>query len=112
MARHVYDHRVQVLRADRVFDGLQHRDGPHVAYGQPLWASMEPISDGERFRADSVGREMIVRFRVRLSAHSASITLSDRLECRGITYGVGGIKPLGRSGGFEITAKLVKGSAT
>ncbi|MFN3312931.1 MAG: head-tail adaptor protein [Hyphomonas sp.] len=112
MARHVYDHRLQVLRADRIFDGLQHRGGPHLPVGPALWASLEPISDGERFRADSIARQMTVRFRVRRSAQTAAITMADRLRCRDITYAVGGIKPLGRAGGFEITARLLPGAGS
>ncbi|WP_277022248.1 head-tail adaptor protein [Paracoccus hibiscisoli] len=101
------DRRVQFLRAGIIDDGLQERLGPHVPYGSPVWASKTPISDGERFRADTVAQDRTDRFVVRYSALTASITGKDRLVCEGVTYGIAGRKEIGRREGIEITASRV-----
>ena len=101
------DRRVQFLRAQNIDDGLQTLKGAFAAYGTPVWAGKTPLSDGERFRADSIMREMSVRFVVRYSAFTAGITGSDRISCEGVTYAIGGIKEIGRRVGFEMTASEV-----
>ena len=98
------DRRVQFLRAARIDDGLQSRPGAFAALGQPVWAGKTPISDGERFRADTVMRDMSQRFLVRYSPLTASLALTDRILCEGETYAILGIKEIGRREGFEITA--------
>lgn len=101
------DRKLIIMRADVVDDGYQTRPGPYLPVGVPVWAAKDEISDGERFRADGVWRDMTVRFRVRYSLATAGIRHSDRLICEGKTYGIGGIKELGRREGFEITASMV-----
>ncbi len=101
------DRRVQFLRASEINDGYQTRLGPHEPYGSPVWASKTPISDGERFRGDAVMQYQSDRFVVRYSALTASLTLSDRMTCEGVTYALAGKKELGRREGFEITAGRV-----
>lgn len=103
------DRRVQFLRAGMVNDGFQTRPGAFLPYGSAVWAHRHQISDGERFRADSVFQDMSARFTVRYSALSASITGRDRLTCEGVTYAIGGIKEIGRREGLEITASRVDG---
>lgn len=103
------DRRVQFLRAQVVDDGLQTRPHQYVAHGPAVWASKTPISDGERFRADTVMQDMTDRFVVRYSALTAGITGADRLVCEGMTYGISGRKEIGRREGIEITATRVQG---
>lgn len=101
------DRRIQFQRANIIDDGYQSRPGPHVAYGSPVWASKTPVSDGERFRADTVARDMTDRFVIRWSDWAAGITSADRLVCDGVSYGIIGRKELGRREGIEITAGRV-----
>ena len=101
------DRLVQFLRAETIDDGYQTRPGTYRPHGAPVWASKTPVSDGERFRADAVARDMTDRFVVRYSDLTAGLTGSDRLTCEGVTYGLIGIKEIGRREGFEITAGRV-----
>lgn len=101
------DRRIQILRAGSLDDGLQVRTDVFAPIGSRIWASFTPISDSERFRADSVWQDMTARFRVRYSGFTAGITAKDRLVCEGATYAIGGIKEVGRREGFEITARRI-----
>jgi len=101
------DRRVQFLRAELVNDGYQTRPGPYDPHGHKVWASKTPVSDAEKFRADSVMRDMTDRFVVRYSSLTAGLQTSDRLVCDGVTYGIAGVKEIGRREGFEITAMRV-----
>lgn len=102
------DRRVQFLRAELVDDGMQARLGPYEPLGSPVWAKRELIRDMERYAAGTVGVDAIARFSVRYWAFTASITHKDRLLCDGRTYGIAGIKEIGRRIGFEITATEVR----
>ena len=104
MARVSFDRRVQFLRAPMVDDGYQTRPGDFARHGNPVWASVKPVSDGERFRADSVFDDLTVRMQIRWSAFSSGITTHDRVVFDGDTYGIAGIKEIGRRVGLEITA--------
>jgi len=99
--------RVQFLRAPLIDDGHGERLGAYVPHGRRIWASRDPVSDGEKFRADSTARDMTDRYRVHYSRLAASITLADRLVCEGRTYGIAGIKEIGFREGFEITARAL-----
>ena len=101
------DRRVQFLRASVIDGGMRERRGAFIPYGSAVWASKTPISDGERFRADAVARNQTDRFVVRYSALTASIKGTDRLVCEGVTYGIAGLKEIGRREGIEITATRV-----
>ncbi|WP_312529462.1 head-tail adaptor protein [Paracoccus sp. (in: a-proteobacteria)] len=99
--------RVQFMRAEDVDDGFQSRPGPFSALGSPLRAGLQVVRDAERYAAGVVGVEAVARFTVRHSPFTAQITHKDRLVCEGRTYGIVGIKELGRHVGFEITASEV-----
>lgn len=101
------DRHVTFLRAQMIDDGLQTRPGPFAPIGEAVWASKTPVSDGERFRADTVMQDMTDRFVVRWSSFTTSIRGSDRLECEGVIYGIGGRKEIGRRDFIEITATSV-----
>ena len=101
------DRRVQFLRASSVDDGYQVRPGPYAVHGSPVWADRHQISDGERFRADAVYRDVTTRFTVRWSVFAAGITEQDRLTCEGLTFGIVGIKEIGRRDWLEITARTI-----
>lgn len=101
------DRKVQFLRAGIIDDGMQRRRGDFQPYGSQVLAGKTPVSDGERFRSGEVARTMTDRFVVGYSALTASITVSDRLTCEGVTYGIAAKKEVGRRCGFEITAARV-----
>lgn len=99
--------RVQFLRAEPVDDGYQFRPGPHEPYGSPILAAKDAISDRERFQAGTTAHEMTDRFVVRWTSFSSGITGKDRISCEGVTYGIVGLKELGRRQWIEITAARV-----
>jgi SPP1 family predicted phage head-tail adaptor len=94
------DRRITVERATTTTDAY----GGEVATWVPLgtvWAAVEPISDGERFRAAEVAAQVTTRFRIRWGL---GVTVEDRVVYDGRTYGIVGVKEIGRREGQEITA--------
>lgn len=74
--------------------------------GSPIWGSRMDLSDSERFQNGMADAEMVSRFRIRSSEFSRGLTAKDRLICDGRTFGIIGIKELGRNIGLEITAMV------
>lgn len=105
------DRLVQFLRAPLIDDGRGQRRGDFEPIGLPVPASKKPISDGEKFRADTTMRDMTDRFEIPASPFTAGITATDRLTCEGVTYGIAGIKEIGRREGYEITARFLPNPA-
>jgi SPP1 family predicted phage head-tail adaptor len=71
-----------------------------------LWASYEPISDGERFRANENAATASARFVVRSTSLSRSISALDRVNFQGVVYQVVHVKEKGgRNVGLELTCK-------
>lgn len=70
-----------------------------------VWASYEPLSDGEAFRAGETMAEASARFVVRYSTTLADLTPKDRLTFDGGTWQVVRVKEIGRREGLEITTK-------
>lgn len=97
------DSRVTILRASFATNSFNEK----VATWQPLatvWASADPVSDGERERAGETLGTAKFRFTVRHSTLMASVDPRDRLTFNGRTFDINGVKPLGRREGYEITA--------
>lgn len=69
-----------------------------------VWASMTPISDGERLRAGETLAQRAARFVIRYSATAASVDPRDRLTFDGDTYEINGVKEISRREFLEITA--------
>lgn len=110
----VFDVSVQFRRGTVTDDGYQsairwNSANPELDnLGLPELAAREFIRDAERYAAGTVGVDAVARFVVRYSSFTAGITHKDRLVCEGRTYGITGIKELGRRVGFEITASEVR----
>ncbi|MGR3452882.1 phage head closure protein [Pseudooceanicola sp.] len=85
-------------------------DGFNDAIGEPwsvlaeVWAQSMPLSDGERWRAGSIGATATHRFRIRYSSQVADLNPKDRLVFEGRVYDISGVKELGRRTGLEVTA--------
>lgn len=62
------------------------------------------VSDGERIAAQEVGADITLRFQIRWNSKVATINAKDRIVFEGKTYGILGVKELGRRVGREITA--------
>lgn len=70
-----------------------------------VWASYEPLSDGEVYRAGETMAEASARFVVRYSSTLAGLNPKDRLTFDGDTWQILRVKEVGRRQGWEITAK-------
>jgi SPP1 family predicted phage head-tail adaptor len=70
------------------------------------WASYEPISDGERFRAGETAATASARFVIRHSAVVADLNPKDRLTFDGAAWQILHVKEIGRREGIEISATV------
>lgn len=102
------DRKVQFLRATLDDDGFQSKPGRYRPFGVSTWASKRDVSDSERFAAGSITAGMMARFQVRYSSFTAGIRETDRLTCEGSTYGIVGIKEIGRREGLELTCQRIE----
>lgn len=98
------DRRLDILRAALTDDGFSSGPGTPAVIGT-VWASKQDVSDGERFKNGTTDAGITTRFQVRWSSLTAGILSSDTVRCEGRTYGVVGIKEIGRREGLEITAR-------
>lgn len=69
-----------------------------------VWASYEPVKDGERYRAGERAAEISARFQIRYSPTVADVTPTDRLVFDRRTYAITHVKEIGRREGLELTA--------
>lgn len=69
-----------------------------------VWASVVPVSDGERWRAGETLASRLSRFTVRYSEATAALDPRDQIEYDGRTWDIQGIKEIGRREMLEITA--------
>lgn len=98
------DQRVQFL-AEQLVDGGLRRESQYIAIGQKVWASKEDASADEVFRAGQDTARLVVRFRVKKTAFTSSITAAHRLRSGAQEFEIFGIKEVpGRGRIFEITA--------
>ncbi len=71
------------------------------------WASVAPVSDGERFRADAASATITDRFVINWNAKAELITAKDRINYGGRHYDIHGLKEIGRRHRLEISATAV-----
>ena len=69
-----------------------------------VWASFEPLSDGEQRRALEVGAAMTARFRIRWAVEVRELNPKWRVLFDGLTFDIVGVKEIGRREGWEISA--------
>jgi SPP1 family predicted phage head-tail adaptor len=97
------DRRIQFQRYTFADDGFT--STPTWAnHGGKVWSSKTDVSDGEKLRADQVAANLTARFVVRHSSFTAGLTAKDRITYKGEVFEIYGIKEIGRSEGYEITA--------
>lgn len=66
-----------------------------------VWAEVEAISDGERWRAMQVAATVTHRFRIRWGL---GVTVLDRVRLEGRDFEISGVTEIDRRAGQEITA--------
>ena len=94
------DRRISIERAVETTDGL----GGTVHTWLPLamvWAEVEPLSDGERWRAQEVAAHVTHRFRI---LWGVGVLPTDRVVYDGRVFDVSGVREIGRQEGQELTA--------
>jgi SPP1 family predicted phage head-tail adaptor len=69
-----------------------------------VWASYEPVSDGEKARAGETTSDIMARFKVRRSTVVVSLDTRDQVIFDGRIWDITGVKELGRREGLEISA--------
>lgn len=65
-------------------------------------AEVNPISDGERFRAGQIGAQVTHRFRIRWGI---GVKPTDRVLYDGLVFELHGVKEVGRREGQELTGQ-------
>ncbi len=70
-----------------------------------VWASYEPVSDGEKLRAGEIYADKMARFQILQSTATRTIDPRDRIQYDGSTWDIIGVKSMGFNVGIEITAK-------
>lgn len=92
---------------------IARRSGTANAFNEPgetwttvttVWASMTPISDGERTRAGETLAQKAARFVIRYSTTTSSVDPRDRLIFDGATYDINGVKEISPNEYLELTA--------
>lgn len=66
-------------------------------------AKVEPVSDGEQWRAGETLASKLTRFTIRYSTTVASVDPRDRIQYGGREWDIQGVKELGRREFLEIT---------
>ena len=97
------DRRITIERATATLDGFGGESLVWLTLSV-LWASVTPISDGERFRSDERAADITTRFVVRRSDMTKTIDAKDRILFEGRMYQIYGVKEIGFRDGIEITA--------
>lgn len=69
-----------------------------------VWAAVEEVPDGERWRAAEVAADVTTRFTIRWSGVVADVNPKDRIVYKDRIHDVKRVKELGRREGIEITA--------
>ena len=98
------DRRISIQRGSVVDDGFSSSIEEWNDIAANLPAEVNPISDGERWRAGEVGAHVTDRFVVRWQPALADLNPKDRVLYDGRIYDISGVKETGRRQGFEITA--------
>lgn len=96
------DRRITIQRATITRDEYN-AEVPGWADLATVWASYEPIKDGERFRAGERAAELSARFHIRYSSQVSGVTAKDRLTFEGRTFEIEHVKEIGRREGLELT---------
>lgn len=93
------------IRLERFSETRDEYNEPVKAWGHlaTRWASYEPLSDGEKFRAGETAANASARFQIRWSTQVSDLNPKDRLIFEGVTHEIIRVKELNRREGLEIT---------
>lgn len=94
------DRRVTIRRATTTRDGYGQQINAWADAGS-VWAKVDWVNDGEKWRAGELGVDLAARVTVRYSP--GLVARQDRIAIDGEDYEVAGIKQIGRRQWLEIT---------
>ena len=97
------DRRIKLQSSVRALDGVGQQVENWSDY-ITCWASVKPISDGERFGGGEIKAYATHRFQIRWHTMISGLDATWRVQYDGREYEISGVKELGRREGFEITA--------
>lgn len=98
------DRRITLQRASETDDGFSSAGEKTWSDLATVWAEVEQISDGERWRAGAVEATVTHRFRIRYSSAVSDLGPEDRVLYQGREFNISAVKELGRRKKLEITA--------
>lgn len=101
------DHRIGILRLTDTKNDYNETTQDYETY-IIVWAQRRDVSAGESYKAAQVNSEISVRFTVRYSSETATITPKDRIVLEnGFTYNITGKREIERNKWLEIDAVSV-----
>ncbi|MDK3017622.1 head-tail adaptor protein [Pseudodonghicola flavimaris] len=108
MGLEAYNRRISILAADET-----ENDAGEMVPGawlpmMTVWASYQPVSDGEKLRAAAVEQRTDARFRMAWLPGRAQINGRHRLRFDGHDWQISGVKEIGFREELELTAWHVK----
>jgi SPP1 family predicted phage head-tail adaptor len=103
------DRRITLQRATATDDGFSTAGSLTWSDIAKVWAEVEQIKDGERWRAGAVEATVTHRFRIRYSSAWEDLGAEDRVIYQGREFNISGVKELGRREKMEITASAEDG---
>lgn len=77
---------------DAADDGFNTQPGDFIPFAT-VWAAYQPVSDGERLRAQQVGATVTDRFIIRWSSEVANLNPQHQLVFEGRRYAITAVKP-------------------
>ena len=103
LAAGALNRRIELRRAILTPDELNSPVSTWVTFAR-VWASFEPVSDGERVRAQQMGAMITARFRIRWSSDVSDLNAKDQVRFDDRLFAISAVKELGFREGLEITA--------
>lgn len=103
MAHLNLDRRITILRRTSTVNTFNESDDTWTTL-TTVWASVIPVSDGERLRAGETLAQKSNRYTIRHSSVVDSVNPRDRIVYDTKTFDINGIKEIGRNEFLEITA--------
>jgi hypothetical protein len=107
-----YDHVITLLAPSEIDDGYQKKPGHPTTYLADVPVAAKAISDGERFRGGELAASLTWRFTAVWTPEIAAVSPTFLVLFEGVTYGIAGVKPVGRRAQVEITACAFAGTSS
>lgn len=98
-----FDRKITIERFAATKNELGGQEKVWTEYSQ-AWASVTPVLDGERLRADTTAASITDRFLIKWNAVTSGIGVKDRISFDGRIFDIHGVKEVGRRRYIELSA--------